>query len=172
MRHLDFRLDLHRGVLTSETGQLEALVSSLSQLSSLSFVIPSGGLSWDDDGGVLLDIHFATRIVERVNSVGVQELRVDFKPDPVASLGCRLSFGSRPLEVCAALEEALLTFPHPRVVFHDAVHARRSGRMVFWSATMRRAFPRLSERGFLSFPDRKSASLLRLDCNQLTTRPL
>ncbi|PIL23289.1 transporter [Ganoderma sinense ZZ0214-1] len=141
-------------------GRLETLVRPLSQLSSLGFVIPSGGISWDDDvgEGFLRDIGFATRIIKTVNSVGAQAMRVDFNPDPVASLGCRLSSGPQSLDVCAALEEALLTFPRPRVLAHDAVYARRTGRVEFWSATIKRAFPRLSERGFISFPESHSGT--------------
>ncbi|KAI1783249.1 WD40 repeat-like protein [Ganoderma leucocontextum] len=136
--------------------RLAPLMSGLSQLSSLTVVIPSMAISWEDEGDLLRHICLAARIVESVKSVCAQDVRVEFKLDPIASLGCCLSSGGRSLEACKALEEALLTFFRPRILFHDAVTVRRTGRWDFWSATMKRAFPRLSERGFLSFPDPKS----------------
>ncbi|KAI1782618.1 WD40-repeat-containing domain protein [Ganoderma leucocontextum] len=136
--------------------RLAPLMSRLSQLSSLTVVIPSMAISWEDEGDLLRHICLAARIVESVKSVCAQDVRVEFKLDPIASLGCCLSSGGRSLEACKALEEALLTFLCPRILFHDAVTVRRTGRWDFWSATMKRAFQRLSERGFLSFPDPKS----------------
>ncbi|KAI1782619.1 WD40-repeat-containing domain protein [Ganoderma leucocontextum] len=136
--------------------RLAPLMSRLSQLSSLTVVIPSAAISWEDEGDLLRHIRFAARIVGSVKSVCAQDVRVEFKPDPIASLGCSLSSSVGSLEASRALDEALLTFPRPRIVFHDPVTMRRTGRWDFWSATIRRAFPRLSERGFLSFPDPKS----------------
>lgn len=158
-----------RSVLTTSIERLGASISSLSQLFSLSFILPSTTIAGEIGGDFWGYIHSARRIVKRVKSVHAQEVRVEFKPDPVASLGCCLSFDPRALEACGSFEEALLTFPRPHILFHEAIFARRAGRWDFWSTAIKGAFPRLSERGLLSFPDRKYGVLHCSGHNQLTT---
>lgn len=161
-------------LLTVSTEQLEVSVGGLSRLSSLRLTIPSHrtfgwGNESDDVSEVeqFRNIRAATRLIKSMESVHVQDVQVDFKPGPIASIGSCLASGPLSMDLCKTFEDSLLTFPRSCIRFHDEGTSRRAGRLEFWSAAIKGAFPRLSERGLLLFPDRKSVSL---DCchTQLT----
>ena len=116
-------------------------------LSSLVLVISSSHTSMNNQ--LALPIHFATKILAHVNKDYLMDVRVEFKADPLAILGTHISGAGASLEACKQLDEALLTFPKSAVLVHDPVHNRRTGRAKFWSPIIRRAFPRMDERGLL-----------------------
>ncbi len=158
-------------VLTTCAEKLKTLISSLSQLRSLTFTIRSKHISWGEGNSEeeqlrniqhaarliesMRNIWLATRLIKSIKSVHMQEIRVEFTPGLVTRLGSCLPLGAQPMEVCKVFEEALLAYPCPCIRFHDAGSARRAGRFEFWSAAIKRTFPRLGERGLLIFPDRK-----------------
>ena len=93
-------------------------------------------------------ICYATTILEHVNRDHLTDVRVEFEANPLANL--RNSTASTALGVFKQLEIALLTFPKPPVLVHDAVHDLRAGRAKFWSPFIRRAFPGLNVQGLLT----------------------
>ena len=98
-------------------------------------------------------VRSATRILQRIDSLRgrLNDVRVEFKADPLSKLGACLSGASAPLEACKMLEAALLTFPNSPIIVRDPVRNRRAGRAKLWSPFIRRAFPRLDARGLLTF---------------------
>ena len=92
----------------------------------------------------------AATILEHVNRGCLMHVRIEFQADPLAHLGARLSRASARLEACERLEEALLTFSNDSLLVRDLVRNRRLGRAKFWSPIIRRAFPKLNERGLLT----------------------
>ena len=140
--------------MTFLLGRPEGQLVRLLGLSTLTLIIPCLGIFWSDHnagGGILREIRCATRILEAVHGVHTQEVRVEFRPDSIASLGCCLSSGPGALEACGALEEVLLAFPFCRVLCHEPTTVHRANRAEFWWPSIKRAFPRLDERGFLTF---------------------
>ena len=103
-----------------------------------------------NDDQLSTTIHFATTILEHVNRDRLMNVRVEFKADLLAKLGARISEASASLEACKQLDEALLTFPNAAVLVRDPIYNWRAGRAKFWSPIIRRAFPRLDERGLLT----------------------
>ncbi|KAI1789253.1 quinon protein alcohol dehydrogenase-like superfamily [Ganoderma leucocontextum] len=152
-------------VLTVEDGcdgdQFERLEkatnqTSLSQLSSLTLVIPQCMSMLAEpqnlDRVVSQAIRGATKILERVERAHLRDVRVVFEVTSIGRLGFCLSPAGTSWEACRALEDALLAFPLCRILLQDSPRKRRAGRKEFWAPTIRRAFPRLSERGALTFP--------------------
>ena len=132
-------------------GQFEQLLTQLPPLSSLVLVISlAREFGITKDYVKLAIICSATRILEHVNRDHLTDVRVEFKANPLAYLGTHISTAGTALEACKQLEIALLTFPKPAVLVHDAVHDRRAGRAKFWSPFIRRAFPGLDDRGLLT----------------------
>ena len=132
--------------------QFEQLLTQLPPLSSLVLVISLlGGLIMVNDDQLSTTIHFATTILEHVNRDRLMNVRVEFKADPLANLRAPISEASASLEACKQLETALLTFSEAPVLVHDPVDNRRAGRAKFWFLIIRRAFPRLDDRGLLTF---------------------
>ena len=137
--------------------RLEKSLSQLSQLAALTLVIPCGRLLLGDhDVGSTIsqDISCATKILESVSRGRLGEVWVEFEQSHLATLGRCLFWGGALLEMCNALEDALLSFPLCGIVFHHPVASQRTGRAKFWSPTVRRAFPRLDERRLLTFTRR------------------
>ena len=131
---------------------LQQLVARLTSLCSLALVIiPDNNFGFHvREEGFSRAIRSATTILERVNRGSLTDVRVEFKADPLAQLGARLSGASAPLEACQQLEAALLTFPNAPLLVHDPVRNRRAGRAKLWSPFIRRAFPRLDDRGLVA----------------------
>ena len=130
---------------------LEQSITRLSCLCSMALVIIPGRNSYTDiEDRFSRVIRSATTILERINRGCLTDVRVEFKADPLAKLGARLTGASAPLEACKQLEMALLTFPNAPVLVHDPVRNRRAGRAKFWSPIIRRAFPKLDDRGLLA----------------------
>lgn len=128
---------------------------SVSRLSSRSLVIPPVSISWESGGCLLRTIRFAPNIVRSIKGRHMQEVRMVFKPDPIASLGYCLSSRPRPLKTCDGLDKALLAFPHPRIALR---HRRRAqGRTVgVWVYRHTACVSRAGSTRFISFPDRQS----------------
>lgn len=143
---------------------MEASVGRLSHLSSLRLTIPSHRIGWGNEPDHVSDleqfrnIRAATSLIKSMESLHVQEVLVDFKSGPIASIGSCFADRPRSIDLCKKLEDALLTFPRSCLRFHDEGTVRRAGRLEFWSAAIKLAFPTLSERGLLIFPDCKSAA--------------
>ena len=131
---------------------LQQLVARLTSLCSLALVIiPDNNFGFHvREEGFSRAIRSATTILERVNRGSLTDVRVEFKADPLAQLGARLSGASAPLEACQQLEAALLTFPNAPLLVRDPVRNRRAGRAKLWSPFIRRAFPRLDDRGLVA----------------------
>ena len=128
--------------------QLEQLPTQLPPLSSLVLVISDPLTDMKDEFAHL--IRFAITILEHIKRDHLTDVRVEFTADPLANLGACISGASPSLEACKRLDEALLTFPNVAVLVHDPMHKRRAGRAKLWSPIIRRAFPRLDERGLLT----------------------
>ena len=133
--------------------QLEQSLTQLPPLSSLVLVI-SLHRNVVDTGGpsAMMTIRFATMILKHVNRDHLTDVRVEFKADTLAVLGALLSKAGALLDACKQLDEALLTFPKAPVLVCDPMYNWRAGRAKFWSPIIRRAFPRLDERGLLTTP--------------------
>ncbi len=136
--------------------------SSLSQLSSLTLVLPKCATMTGErhalDRAVYQAIHCATRILERIERAHLRDVRIIFQVAPIGRLGFCLSPAgtSREREACTALEDALLAFPLCCVLVLQGFRiSRRAGRVEFWAPTIKRAFPKLTERGLLMFPSSK-----------------
>ena len=131
--------------------QFKQLLTQLLLLSSLVLVIDLlEGLTMVDDDNLSTTIHFATTILEHVNRDHLMDIRVEFKASPLAVLGAPLSEASASLDACKQLETALLTCHNGAVLVHEPMQNRRTGRAKFWSPIIRRAFPRLDDRGLLT----------------------
>ena len=106
----------------------------------------------DPNQDLVHSIRCATMILERIETVNMSDVQVEFKlhTGSLAVIGARLSHRSATFILeCRALESALLAFPHGRVLLRSPAGNRRAGRAEFWSPTFQRAFPNLSERGSL-----------------------
>lgn len=127
---------------------------SLSQLSSL--ILQVTFLNNNDDN-VPKVLQSCARIVEGSKRIHLQHVRVEFKSFTLSIFGSRLSFPGPSLDACKRLEEALLALPNSesRILVHDSMENRRTGRCQFWSGTIKRAFPRLNKRGSLTFVSSK-----------------
>ena len=134
--------------------QFEQLLTQLPPLSSLVLVISllERLIIMVNDDQFSTTIPFATTILEHVNRDHLMNVRVEFKADSLARLGARISEASALLKACKQLETALLTFSKAPLLVHDPVYYRRVGRAKFWSPIIRRAFPRLADRGLLTTP--------------------
>ena len=132
--------------------RLEQPLTHLPPLYSLVLVIVLGRYGGITDNNLSTTIHFATMILEHVNRDHLMNVRVEFKADSLARLGARISEVSASLKACKQLETALLTFSKAAALVHDPVYYRRVGRAKFWSPIIRRAFPRLADRGLLTTP--------------------
>ena len=137
-----------------------------SRLSSLTLVVHVPARTAEDPNNSLSEILCgASSILKRVQRPRLTDVRVEFKADPIAVLGSCLSHAGPSLEACNELEEALLAFPNPRVLVHEAVHGWRAGRSRFWRPIVERAFPRLTKRALLIFKFMLStSSLVRYCC--------
>ncbi|KAI1785959.1 quinon protein alcohol dehydrogenase-like superfamily [Ganoderma leucocontextum] len=136
--------------------RLEKSMGGLSQLLSLTVVISCPDYilwGYDDVGWDLSqDIRRVTSILERVSRPRLCDARAEFVLDRIAGLVSSLSRDDVLLEACKSLEEALLTFHRCRIVFQESTFRRAAGRAEFWTPIIRRAFPRLDKRGFLTVP--------------------
>ncbi|KAI1784163.1 WD40-repeat-containing domain protein [Ganoderma leucocontextum] len=136
--------------------RLEEATRRFSELSSLTLIVWC--IDWweepNDPQSAVQYVRSSTRILKHVGRARLRDVRVEFELQPIASLGCSLSEGGSSLEACTALEESLLTFPASQVQFHgpEFYRRRRAGRPEFWSPTITSAFPKLNERGLLTFP--------------------
>ena len=128
----------------------EQLLTQLPLLSSLVLVIVLGGQFRDIDDPLASTIHFATTILQHVNRDHLMDIRVEFKASPLAVLGAPLSEASASLDACKQLEIALLSCHNGAVLVYEPMQNRRMGRAKFWSPIIRRAFPRLDDRGLLT----------------------
>ena len=139
-----------------------------SRLSSLTLVVHVQAQTVEDCNKSLSEtLSGAARILKRVQNPRLTDVRVEFKADPIAVLGSCLFHAGPSLEVCNELEEALLAFPNPRVLVHEAVHGWRAGRSRFWRPIVERAFPRLTKRALLIFKftlTGSKSSLVRYCC--------
>ena len=131
-------------------GQFKQLLTQLPPLSSLVLVISLGGQLPVINDSLATMIRYAMTILEHVNRDHLTDVRIEFKANPLANLGAYISTAGTTLEACKQLEIALLTFPKPAVLVHDAVHDRRAGRAKFWSLFICRAFPELDVRRLLT----------------------
>ena len=157
-----FREALNRPLTLSSTNdffleRLERVLSGLSHLSSLTYVILGYNWEYRDDGHIrdqtlVDDIRRATRILECISRTCLRNVRVAFEMDRIDSLARCISWSDAPLEPCKELERVLLTFPFFSVVFHATKVEHRGRRAEFWKREVKRAFPRLNERGLLVFP--------------------
>ena len=153
------------------------LINKLSRLSFLKLVIESH--EWFDDHERLLEsIHGTTQILQHIDSALLSDLRVEFHLDAAADFGRWILEDGPPLESCRALEDVLLAFKTPgRILFSRPLADHRVTRSHFWSATIERAFPRLSETRLLTLMWSASESsvihcllrLARTDSNQADT---
>ena len=132
----------------------------LSDLSSLTFVIfwdeeDNGGRSDPSRHGVQ-DMRRVVGILERIDRTRLSNVTVWVQYDllTIAHLGSSVSNNDgASLEVCKALEDALLTFKACDVqIRRSSPEGCRAGRVEFWSPAITSAFPRLHGRGLLSLP--------------------
>ncbi len=145
--------------LTTLIDRLEILARHLSQLSSLQLVIT--GEWWRSDPDILQAICYTTRILEHVERARLSDVRVEFDLNAIANLGCCIFKDGPSLETCRSLEDALLNFKAPgRIIARPSVRYVRAGRTQFWFPTVKRAFPRLGERGLLTLMWSKSDSVI------------
>ena len=134
------------------------MISQLLQLSSLTFILLPHGRFPPGEQGILPDLRWVTGILERVKRAPLVGIRVELRLDTFARLGSSVFWGGVPLEICKALENALLNFPLRHILLRLQAFKRRAGRAEFWSTAIKRAFPRLDKGGCLRFI-RKSSSV-------------
>ena len=156
----DCSLTLPRLNIVSD--KLEKSMSWLARLSSLTLVfwmplIQSGNVEYFSK--CLLSV---IKILESVKRTGLKNVQLEFKTDPIATLGSLLSGPDPPLKTCQLLEKALLALPKSRtgILVCDGNGCRRVGRATFWSPIIKDAFPTLNQRGLLSLNFTHSASCL------------
>ena len=145
------------GIRLSERLEKSTSWVMVSRLSSLTLEIQPVTNTLDDFSGLL---RTTTKILESVGRACLTDVRVEFKVDPIARFGHWLSGPEALLEACKALEDALLSFPNSCILVHDSVDHRRAGRAGFWSPIIQNAFPKLTERGLLTFNFVRSKSSL------------
>ena len=150
--------------------QFEQLLTQLPPLSSLVLVISlRERLIMVNDDQLSTTTHLATTILEHVNRDRLMHVRVEFKADPLANLRVPISEANTSLDACKQLETALLTFSNAAVLVHDPVDNRRVGRAKFWSPIIRRAFPRLDDRGLLTLKFTPCEWKLVSHCQEILT---
>ena len=152
------------------TERLDEAIHQLSQLASLTLVIPCDGgiMTWEHHerpGSPVQRTRWATRVLESIRGTQLKDVWVQFKLRTIASLGQALSCvdSTAPVEACQALEASLLAFPQTawNIQFHwHAASWRRAQRPEFWSPSIAGAFPKLNARGLLTLLHSKSNILL------------
>ena len=125
-------------------------ITHLEKLASLTFVVSPDLLNYMGTERFCKVIRFTATILERINRGCLTYVLVEFKADPLVLLGGHLVAGaSAPLQACKQLEAALLTFPNALVLVRDPT-CQRANRAKLWPPIIRRAFPRLDDRGLLA----------------------
>ena len=127
--------------------RLNTSMRSLSRLASLTLV------AFNVNNRFPKLIHNCADIVESVDRICLKDVQVEFRLAYIAEVGRCVFHPGPSLETCKRLEEGLLAIPNSRILVHDRalVHTRR-GRVKFWSPFIKRAFPRMNERGLLRLP--------------------